>query len=84
AQQIADALQIQGSEPEESSLPAPAYANGVLRVYAAAPDAPVAPPAERLILVAPKGYALDEAAYQMLAQTGDRLVGVILVEESEK
>ncbi len=83
AQQIADAMRTAETEPEESSLPAPAYANGVLRVYATAPDAPVAPPAERLILVAPKGYALDETAYQMLVQTGDRLVGVILVEEGE-
>jgi hypothetical protein len=78
AQQLATALHSD-SEPTEPNLPAP-YANGALRVYTAPPDTPSAPPAERLILVAPKGYTLDETAYHMLSQTGDRLIGVILVE----
>ncbi len=81
AQQVAEMLQVPESEPDSANLPAPAYTNGALRIYTAAPDAPAIPPAERLILVAPKGYVLDEPTLQMLAQTGDRLVGVILVEE---
>lgn len=81
AQQVAAALQTPENETEAANLPAPVSPNGVLRVYAAPSNAHHTPPAERLILVAPKGYALDEATYQMLAQTGDRLVGVILVEE---
>lgn len=81
AQQIAEMLQVSEAEPDTTNLPAPVYTNGALRIYTAAPDAPTTPPAERLILVAPKGYVLDELTLQMLAQTGDRLVGVILVEE---
>lgn len=81
AQQIAEMLQVSEAEPDTANLPAPVYTNGALRIYTAAPDAPTTPPAERLILVAPKGYVLDELTLQMLAQTGDRLVGVILVEE---
>lgn len=84
AQQMAAALQNSAPEPAEPNLPAPAYTNGALRIYTAAPDAPHAPDAERLILIAPKGYALDEAAYHMLSQTGDRLIGVILVEEGTR
>lgn len=84
AQQLAAALQNGAPEPVEPNLPAPAYTNGALRIYTTAPNAPNAPEAERLILVAPKGYALDESSYQMLAQTGDRLVGVILVEEGTR
>ncbi|RMH06735.1 MAG: hypothetical protein D6697_10095 [Armatimonadetes bacterium] len=83
AQQLAAALQTPENEAE-ADLPAPIASNGVLRVYTAPSNASHTPPAERLILVAPKGYALDEATYQMLAQTGDRLVGVILVEEGTR
>lgn len=81
AQQLAAMLQNGAPEPAEPNLPAPAYTNGTLRIYTAAPDAHHTPDAERLILVVPKGYTLDEAAYHMLSQTGDRLIGVILVEE---
>ncbi|MCX7993182.1 MAG: hypothetical protein N2651_05890, partial [Fimbriimonadales bacterium] len=82
AQQVAAALQTPENEPPiETNLPATAYTNGALRIYTASPDTPTMPDAERLILIAPKGYRLDAATLQMLAQTGDRLVGVILVEE---
>ncbi|MCS7300497.1 MAG: hypothetical protein NZ556_02950 [Fimbriimonadales bacterium] len=84
AQQLAAALQTPETEPAETNLPTPAYTNGVLRVLSTTPDAPIVPEAERLLLIAPKGYTLDETTYQMLAQTGDRLVGVILVEEVER
>ncbi|MDM7460648.1 MAG: Wzz/FepE/Etk N-terminal domain-containing protein [bacterium] len=81
AQQVAEMLQVSEAEADTTNLPAPAYTNGALHIYTAAPDAPAIHPAERLILVAPKGYVLDEPTLHMLAQTGDRLVGVILVEE---
>lgn len=84
AQQVATALQTPENGTEEANLPAPIASNGVLRVETAPSNASHIPPAERLILVAPKGYTLDEATYQMLAQTGDRLVGVILVEEGTR
>jgi len=84
AQQVATALQTPENGAEEANLPAPIASNGVLRVETAPSNASHIPPAERLILVAPKGYTLDEATYQMLAQTGDRLVGVILVEEGTR
>ncbi|BCW94941.1 MAG: Wzz/FepE/Etk N-terminal domain-containing protein [Fimbriimonadales bacterium] len=81
AQQLARTFEPGGASDLEPSLPAVPSANGVLRLQAASPDAPNAPAAERLILVAPRGYRLDEATYRMLQQTGDRLVGVVLVEE---
>ncbi|GIV09405.1 MAG: hypothetical protein KatS3mg019_1496 [Fimbriimonadales bacterium] len=84
AQQIATALQTPENAIEEATLPAPIASNGVLRVEIAPSNAHHTPPAERLILVVPKGYDLDESTYQMLAQTGDRLVGVILVEEGTR
>lgn len=84
AEQVAAALKMPENETAEANLPAPIASNGVLRVDTAPSNASHIPPAERLILVAPKGYALDEATYQMLAQTGDRLVGVILVEEGTR
>lgn len=84
AQQIATALQTPENATEEATLPTPIASNGVLRVEIAPSNAYHTPPAERLILVAPKGYTLDETTYQMLAQTGDRLVGVILVEEGTR
>lgn len=80
ARQIATAIH-DGAVNNEPDLPAPMPPNGALQIYAAAPDAPTVPEAERLILVAPKGYALDETTHQMLLQTGDRLIGVVLVEE---
>ncbi|MCS7208207.1 MAG: hypothetical protein NZ874_01405 [Fimbriimonadales bacterium] len=80
AQRIAAALDTPETAASEAPLPAPAYTNGVLRIYTASPDAFAPPDAERLILVAPKGYTLDETTLQMLTQTGNRLVGVILVE----
>lgn len=82
AQQIAATLSNGNEQTTEPNLPAPVPVNGVLAVYTAALSAPIAPDAERLLLVAPKGYVLDEATHQMLLQTGSRLVGVILVEEA--
>lgn len=85
AHQVATAIQSTAeAAPTEPNLPAPATLNGALRIYATTPEASHAPAAERLILIAPKHYTLDEATYQMLSQTGDRLVGVILVEEAAK
>lgn len=81
AQQLAGAFQHATVHEVEANLPAVPSTNGALTLMTASPDAPAAPDAERLILVAPKGYTLDEATHRMLQQTGDRLVGVILVEE---
>jgi uncharacterized protein involved in exopolysaccharide biosynthesis len=81
AQQLAGAFQHATVHEVEANLPAVPSTNGALTLLTASPDAPAVPDAERLILVAPKGYALDEATHRMLQQTGDRLVGVILVEE---
>jgi succinoglycan biosynthesis transport protein ExoP len=81
AQQIAGAFQHATVHEVEANLPAVPSTNGALTLMTASPDAPAVPDAERLILVAPKGYTLDEATYHMLQQTGDRLVGVILIEE---
>jgi succinoglycan biosynthesis transport protein ExoP len=81
AQQIAGAFQHAAVHEVEANLPAVPSTNGALTLMTASPDAPAVPDAERLILVAPKGYTLDEATYHMLQQTGDRLVGVILIEE---
>lgn len=81
AQQIAGAFQHATVHEVEANLPAVPSTNGALTLMTASPDAPAVPDAERLILIAPKGYTLDEATYHMLQQTGDRLVGVILIEE---
>jgi succinoglycan biosynthesis transport protein ExoP len=81
AQQLAGAFQHAAVHEAESNLPAMPSTNGALTLMTASPDAPAVPDAERLILVAPKGYTLDEATHRMLQQTGDRLVGVILIEE---
>ena len=81
AQQLAGAFQHATVHEVESNLPAMPSTNGALTLMTASPDAPAVPDAERLILVAPKGYTLDEATHRMLQQTGDRLVGVILIEE---
>jgi len=81
AQQIAGAFQHATVHETEANLLAVPSTNGALTLMTASPDAPAVPDAERLILVAPKGYTLDEATYRMLQQTGDRLVGVILIEE---
>jgi succinoglycan biosynthesis transport protein ExoP len=81
AQQLAGAFQHAAVHEAESNLPAMPSTNGALTLLTASPDAPAVPDAERLILVAPKGYTLDEATHRMLQQTGDRLVGVILIEE---
>jgi succinoglycan biosynthesis transport protein ExoP len=81
AQQIAGAFQHAAVHEVEANLPAVPSTNGALTLMTASPDAPAVPDAERLILVAPKGYTLDEATHRMLQQTGDRLVGVILIEE---
>jgi len=81
AQQIAGAFQHATVHEAEANLPAVPSTNGALTLLTASPDAPAVPDAERLILVAPKGYTLDEATHRMLQQTGDRLVGVILIEE---
>jgi succinoglycan biosynthesis transport protein ExoP len=81
AQQLAGAFQHAAVHEVEANLPAVPSTNGALTLLTASPDAPAAPDAERLILVAPKGYTLDEATHRMLQQTGDRLVGVILIEE---
>lgn len=81
AQQLAGAFQHATVHEVEANLPAVPSTNGALTLLTASPDAPAVPDAERLILIAPKGYTLDEATYHMLQQTGDRLVGVILVEE---
>jgi succinoglycan biosynthesis transport protein ExoP len=81
AQQLASAFQHAVVHDSEANLPALPSPNGVLTLQTTSPDTPVVPDAERLILVAPKGYALDETTYRMLQQTGDRLVGVVLVEE---
>jgi len=81
AQQLAGAFQHATVHEVEANLPAVPSTNGALTLLTASPDAPAVPDAERLILVAPKGYTLDEATHRMLQQTGDRLVGVILVEE---
>ena len=81
AQQLAGAFQHAAVHEAESNLPAMPSTNGALTLLTASPDAPDVPDAERLILIAPKGYTLDEATYHMLQQTGDRLVGVILIEE---
>ncbi|MFN3690221.1 MAG: GumC family protein, partial [Fimbriimonadales bacterium] len=40
AQQVAEMLQVPEPEPDSANLPAPAYTNGALRIYTAAPDAP--------------------------------------------
>jgi len=80
AQQLASAFQNAVVPDSEANLPALPSPNGALTLQTASPDAPAVPTAERLILVAPKGYALDETTYRMLQQTGDRLVGVVLVE----
>jgi succinoglycan biosynthesis transport protein ExoP len=82
AQQLAGAFQHATVHEVEANLPAVPSTNGALTLLPASPDAPAVPDAERLILIAPKGYTLDEATYRMLQQTGDRLVGVILIEES--
>ncbi|MCS7190779.1 MAG: hypothetical protein NZ843_04155, partial [Fimbriimonadales bacterium] len=85
AHQVATAIQPPAeAAPTEPNLPAPAALNGALRIHTTSPEVAHAPPAERLILIAPKHYTLDESTYQMLSQTGDRLVGVILVEETER
>jgi hypothetical protein len=81
AQQIVGAFQHATVHEVEANLPAVPSTNGALTLMTASPDAPAVPDAERLILVAPKGYTLDEATHRMLQQTGDRLVGVILIEE---
>jgi succinoglycan biosynthesis transport protein ExoP len=81
AQQLAGAFQHATVHEVEANLPAVPSTNGALTLLTASPDTPTVPDAERLILVAPKGYTLDEATYHMLQQTGDRLVGVILIEE---
>jgi uncharacterized protein involved in exopolysaccharide biosynthesis len=81
AQQLAGAFQHATVHEVEANLPAVPSTNGALTLMTASPDAPAVPDAERLILVAPKGYTLDEATHRMLQQTGDRLVGVILIEE---
>jgi len=81
AQQLAGAFQHATVHEVEANLPAVPSTNGALTLLTASPDAPAVPDAERLILVAPKGYTLDEATHRMLQQTGDRLVGVILIEE---
>jgi uncharacterized protein involved in exopolysaccharide biosynthesis len=81
AQQLASAFQHAVVHDSEANLPALPSPNGALTLQTTSPDTPVVPDAERLILVAPKGYALDETTYRMLQQTGDRLVGVVLVEE---
>lgn len=81
AQQIAGAFQHATVHEAEANLPAVPSTNGTLTLLTASPDAPAVPDAERLILIAPKGYTLDEATHLMLQQTGDRLVGVILIEE---
>jgi uncharacterized protein involved in exopolysaccharide biosynthesis len=81
AQQLAGAFQHAAVHEVEANLPAVPSTNGALTLMTASPDAPAVPDAERLILIAPKGYTLDEATYHMLQQTGDRLVGVILIEE---
>jgi succinoglycan biosynthesis transport protein ExoP len=81
AQQLAGAFQHAAVHEAEANLPAVPSTNGALTLLTASPDAPAVPDAERLILVAPKGYTLDEATHRMLQQTGDRLVGVILIEE---
>ncbi|MCL6536442.1 MAG: hypothetical protein K6U77_10270 [Armatimonadetes bacterium] len=81
AQQIAGAFQHATVHETEANLPAVPSTNGALTLLTASPDAPAVPDAERLILIAPKGYTLDEATHRMLQQTGDRLVGVILIEE---
>lgn len=80
AQQIASTLSNGDYQAAQPNLPAPVSANGALAVYTTALNTPTAPDAERLLLVVPKGYVLDEATHQMLVQTGGRLVGVILVE----
>jgi hypothetical protein len=81
AQQLAGAFQHATVHEAQANLPAVPSTNGALTLLTALPDAPAVPDAERLILVAPKGYTLDEATHRMLQQTGDRLVGVILIEE---
>jgi succinoglycan biosynthesis transport protein ExoP len=81
AQQLAGAFQHAAVHEVEANLPAVPSTNGALTLLTASPDTPTVPDAERLILVAPKGYTLDEATHRMLQQTGDRLVGVILIEE---
>jgi succinoglycan biosynthesis transport protein ExoP len=81
AQQLAGAFQHATVHEAQANLPAVPSTNGALTLMTASPDAPAVPDAERLILVAPKGYTLDEATHRMLQQTGDRLVGVILIEE---
>lgn len=81
AQQLAHAFKAGDTYDQESGVLALPSANGVLRLQAASPDLPAAPDADRLILVAPRGYRLDEATHRMLQQTGDRLVGVVLLEE---
>lgn len=81
AQQLAGAFPQKAASLEESHLPALPSTNGALSLQTVSPDAPTIPDAERLILVAPKGYTLDETTYHMLLQTGNRLVGMVLVEE---
>ena len=81
AQQIAGVFQHTTVHEAEANLPAVPSTNGTLTLLTASPDTPAVPDAERLILIAPKGYTLDEATHRMLQQTGDRLVGVILIEE---
>jgi polysaccharide biosynthesis transport protein len=80
AQQLASAFQSAVVHDADSNLPALPSPNGVLTLQTASPDAPAVPTADRLILVAPKGYTLDETTHRMLQQTGNRLVGVVLVE----
>ena len=81
AQQIAGVFQHTTVHEAEANLPAVPSTNGTLTLLTASPDTPAVPDAERLILIAPKGYTLDDATHRMLQQTGDRLVGVILIEE---
>lgn len=81
AQQIAGVFQHTTVHETEANLPAVPSTNGTLTLLTASPDTPALPDAERLILIAPKGYTLDEVTHRMLQQTGDRLVGVILIEE---
>jgi uncharacterized protein involved in exopolysaccharide biosynthesis len=81
AQQLAGAFQNAVVQDTEANLPALPSPNGALTLLTTSPDMPAAPSAERLILVAPKGYTLDETTHRMLQQTGDRLVGVVLMEE---
>lgn len=84
AQQLASAFQQKVAPLEESHLPALPSTNGALSLQTVSLDTPAVPEAERLILVAPKGYTLDETTYHMLQQAGNRMVGVVLMEEGQR